>query len=262
MDEFNANGFTYSPPSKGTTVVEKCKLLASAIDGVLKQYRLFCEDGYVNRELLEMSSGHIVFDSLKGCIENKYAYSLSDDLRSEMFLLFSDQSMMSYTKRTESTYETVPQLLLSENIHRDDYEEYQFHDLDWLMKRGSITVSDDGFLTINRERVYILKDLFCNEVICPNYYDPSLRKQVVALVGTGDLCYGSTLFSKPEQNYLNYILNKKEYSNGLDLRNKYAHDTCPLDEKTQQYDYWELQKIMVLIILKINEELCLKTLQQ
>lgn len=55
---------------------------------------------------------------------------------------------------------------------------------------------------------------------------------------------------------------KKEYSNGLDLRNKYAHDTCPLDEKTQQYDYWELQKIMVLIILKINEELCLKTLQQ
>ena len=89
-----------------------------------------------------------------------------------------------------------------------------------------------------------------------------IEQQVAALVGTGDLCYGSTLFSKPEQNYLNYILNKKEYSNGLDLRNKYAHDTCPLDEKTQQYDYWELQKIMVLIILKINEELCLKTLQQ
>ena len=110
--------------------------------------------------------------------------------------------------------------------------------------------------------IYILKDLFCNEVICPNYYSPSLRKQVASLVEAGDLCYGSTLFSKPEQNYLNYILNKKEYSNGLDLRNKYAHDTCPLDEKTQQYDYWELQKIMVLIILKINEELCLKTLQQ
>ena len=117
-------------------------------------------------------------------------------------------------------------------------------------------------MTVNRERVYILKDLFCNEVICPNYYSPSLRKQVASLVEAGDLCYGSTLFSKLEQNYLNYILNKKEYSNGLDLRNKYAHDTCPLDEKTQQYDYWELQKIMVLIILKINEELCLKTLQQ
>lgn len=261
-DEFGANGFSYSPPSKGTTAVEKCKLLVSAIDGALKQYRLYCEDGYVNRELLEMSSGHIVFDSLMGCIENKYAYALSENLRTEMFLLFSDQSMMSYTKKTESNYQTVPQLLLSERIRRDDYEEYQLHDLDWLMERGAIAVSDEGFLKINLKRILILKDLFYNEVICPNYYGSSLRKQVDELIEAGDICYGSTLFSKPEQNYLNYILNKKEYSNGLDLRNKYAHDTCPLDEKTQQYDYLELQKIMVLIILKINEELCLKDLQR
>ena len=102
--EFGAIGFTYSPPSKGTTVVEKCKLLASTIDGVLKQYRLYCEDGIVNRELLEMSSGHIVFDSLKGCLENKYIYASSDTLLNEMFLLFSDQSMMSFTRKTESKY--------------------------------------------------------------------------------------------------------------------------------------------------------------
>ncbi|MBD8942275.1 MAG: hypothetical protein EGR71_07055, partial [Clostridiales bacterium] len=44
--EFNALGFSYSPPSEGTTYAEKCKLLGSAIDGILKQYRLFEEDGY------------------------------------------------------------------------------------------------------------------------------------------------------------------------------------------------------------------------
>ena len=64
-------------------------------------------------------------------------------------------------------------------------------------------------------------------------------------------------FSKPEQDYLNYILNKSEFSNGLDLRNKYIHDTCPLDEKIQRQDYMELLKIMVLIMIKINEEFCL-----
>ena len=36
-EEFNAQGFTYSPPSEGTTYAEKCKLLAIATDGVLKQ---------------------------------------------------------------------------------------------------------------------------------------------------------------------------------------------------------------------------------
>ena len=256
--EFGAIGFSYSPPSKGTTVVEKCKLLASAIDGVLKQYRLYCEDGFVNRELLEMSSGHIIFDSLKGCLENKYIYASSDTLLNEMFLLFSDQSMMSFTRKTESKYRTVPELLLSEKIRRDDYEEYQLQDLNWLIERGSIIVTSSGLLTTNHQRVSILKDLFYNEVICPNYYSDSLNKQLEALIQEGELCYGSTLFSKPEQAYLNFALNKSEYSNGLDLRNRYIHDTCSQDEAEQRADYAELQKIMVLIIIKINEELCIR----
>lgn len=260
--EFGAIGFTYSPPSKGTTVVEKCKLLASAIDGVLKQYRLYCEDGFVNRELLEMSSGHIVFDSLKGCLENKYIYASSDTLLNEMFLLFSDQSMMSFTRKTESKYRTVPELLLSEKIRRDDYEEYQLQDLNWLIERGSIIVTSSGLLTTNRQRVSILKDLFYNEVICPSYYSDSLNEQLEALMQEGELCYGSTLFSKPEQAYLNFALNESEYSNGLDLRNRYIHDTCSQDEAEQRADYAELQKIMVLIIIKINEELCIRERQK
>ena len=62
--------------------------------------------------------------------------------------------------------------------------------------------------------------------------------------------------------YLNYMLNKSEYSNGLDLRNKYSHDTCSLKEEVQIQDYLELLKIMVLIIIKINEEFCLREMNQ
>jgi len=58
-DEFGAVGFSYSPPSENTTPAERCKLLAISIDGVLKQYRLFVEDGYVDRELLEIAMGRL-----------------------------------------------------------------------------------------------------------------------------------------------------------------------------------------------------------
>lgn len=258
-NEFGAEGFTYTPPSAGTTQVEKCKLLAIAIDGILKQYRLFCEDGFVNRELLEMSSGHVVVSSLSGTSKNKYAYAASNYLQSEIFLLFSDQSMMNYTERTGSKYETLPELLLSEHIKRENFAEYQHGDLDWLIERGSVTVAEDGYLSVNKERVFILKDLFENEVICPTYFGKELQQQVETLVETKDLQYESTLFSKPEQDYLNYILNRSEFSNGLDLRNKYSHDTCPLNEEIQRQDYLELQKIMVLTIIKINEEFCIKS---
>ena len=261
-EEFNAQGFTYSPSSEGTTYVEKCKLLAIAIDGVLKQYRLFCEDGYVDRELLELSSGHIVFGNLFSMREKKYAYSASDNILLEQYHLYSDQSMMSYTEKTGSKYRTLPELLIHELLVRDDIEKYEQNNLDWLISRGVVYVDADGFLRINQERAVILKDLFNNEVICPGYYDPILKSQVEQMVSVGDIRYENTLFSKPEQDYLNYVLNKAEFSNGLDLRNRYSHDTCSLDEKRQCQDYLELLKIMVLIIIKINEEFCMSNLIQ
>ena len=104
-----------------------------------------------------------------------------------------------------------------------------------------------------------MKDLYQHEVICPTYYDKTLKKEVSKLIAAGDLLYESTLFSKPEQSYLNYVLNKSEFSNGMDLRNKYIHDTNSLNENIQHMDYITLLKIMVLIIIKINEELRART---
>ena len=255
-EEFGAEGFTYAPPSSGTTYFEKCKLLASAIDGILKQYRLFCEDGQVDRELLEMSSGHVIFREIPSIMKNKYAYSGSETVEKEMYLLFSDQSMMYFTEKTKDQYRTLPKLLLSENMKKEDFAYYQQGNLDWLIDRGSVRIADDGRLLIHTTRASVLGDLFYNEVVCPSYYDEGLRKQVDEFIAAGDMRYENTLFSKPEQDYLNYALNKSEFSNGLDLRNKYSHDTCSLEESQQRQDYMELLKIMVLIVIKINEEFC------
>ena len=65
----------------------------------------------------------------------------------------------------------------------------------------------------------------------------------------------------PEQKYLNFMLNKSEYCNGPDIRNKYIHESISLDENEHFHDYIELLKIMVLIIIKINEEFCLRSNQ-
>ena len=143
-------------------------------------------------------------------------------------------------------------------MRREDFEEYQKSRLDWLISRGVVRIADDGRIHIDKIRAYVLKDLFTKEVICPEYYDDRFRQLVETLVADGNLRYENTLFSKQEQDYLNYILNKSEFSNGLDLRNRYSHDTCSLDEKQQYQDYLELLKIMVLIIIKINEEFCVR----
>lgn len=256
-DEFGVTEFRFSPPSDGTSLAEKCKLLAIAMDGALKQYKLYCEDGFIDRELLEMSSEHVVFSEIQGKIDKKYAYPNSGEIDREMFLLFSDQAVMGYIERTKSKYCTLAQLISSERVSREDFASFQLENLDFLIKRSAVEVSGDGTILLNKERVFVLADLFNNEVICPYYYSDGLRKQVELLAEAGDLRFENTLFSKLEQDYLNFMLNRKEFSNGLDLRNKYSHDTNSLDEATQNEDYLELLKIMALIIIKINAELCL-----
>lgn len=109
----------------------------------------------------------------------------------------------------------------------------------------------------NKYRVFVLKDLYDHDVICPHYHSTG-RPIIDELFNCGDLRYGSTLFSEPEQAYLNYHLNQAEFSNGLDLRNRYIHSTYSLDESVQEHDYDCLLRIMALVIMKINEEFCLK----
>lgn len=61
-----------------------------------------------------------------------------------------------------------------------------------------------------------------------------------------------------ESDYLNYILNNK-YSNSLFLRNMYLHGTQLVDnEVLHKSNYMIILRLFILVIIKINDELCLK----
>ena len=54
IEEFAAKGFRFTP-STATTYLEKFKNLASEMEGVLKQFRMYVESEEIDRELYEMS---------------------------------------------------------------------------------------------------------------------------------------------------------------------------------------------------------------
>ena len=115
-------------------------------------------------------------------------------MKQEMALLFSDQSIMHYTEKTKSKYQTLPQMLIAEKMKREDFAVYQQGNLDWLLERGTLTLDEENILRINTLRAILMKELFTNEVMCPQYYDKVLQNQVEEFVKTGDMRYESTLF--------------------------------------------------------------------
>ena len=256
--EFGVDGFIYDAPSKGTRTVEKCRTLAIAMDSILKQFRLFCQDGIIDRELFEMSSEHLLFDRIPSMLTSKYVYAKSETIKMEMYLCYSDQVMLTYNRKTKGTYDDLPDMLRNEEMMMEDFKHYQIPQIEFLVQRGLIIKDDRGHFTINEYRAKILEELYNHEVLCYSYCTPEKKTIVDRLVISDDLEMGSTLFSKPEQDYLNYMLNNAEYSNGLKIRNKYIHGTNSLKEAEIEHDYVELLKITAVMVIKINEEFCLR----
>lgn len=174
-----------------------------------------------------------------------------------MNLLFSDQARLSYTEKTEDNYDNFYNILVNEKMYLQDFDEYCIPQITFLSDNECIAIDSYGCLKLNPEKVFILKDLYYNQVSCLKYLD-GFQDTLNRMVASGEIKYEASLFSKPEQSYMNFVLNKAEFSNGCDLRNKYIHGTHSLREEDHQKDYIELLKIMVLIVIKINEEFCLR----
>lgn len=81
-----------------------------------------------------------------------------------------------------------------------------------------------------------------------------------SLVAAGWLDFRSTLLSPAEASYFNFFLNKSEFSDGHDLRNRYLHGTNPNpeDEEAHRTAYILLARLTVSLVLKIHDELALR----
>ncbi|TDP61016.1 hypothetical protein [Flavobacterium dankookense] len=248
-------------PSKETTSFEKVRLLAPEFESVLKQYKLFIEDGFIDFELLQISSSPTSIKDIPSLNEKKYIYFNNENIEflgcSNLF--FSDQTMLAYVNpHKEKHYKCFFDLLANEDVNIKNYEDYQIHNINYLIDKKLINLDDYGYINItNFERVLILKDLYDNEVGAYYHYPDNFKNESENMAFESIVRFSSSLFSTPEQSYLNYFLNKSEFTNGLDLRNSYLHGTQANPEENHKHDfaYFTYLKLLVLVLLKIEDDL-------
>ena len=256
-EEFGVENFSFPVCSPEASILEKAKMMATEIERVFKQYKLYCEDGKIDHELLELETCSEKIDRIPSLRGNKYIYTTGDESATAQFLLFSNQSVLGMVESCGHEYETLYELLRKETVRLEDFADFQKRDLQWLIQRNLLATDPIGAIIPAWKKVRLLKDLYDKGVIVNGYYS-DCNAALEELQRQGFIRCESSLFSVPEQQYLNFMLNQAEYSNGHQLRNKYVHGSYPLDETKQQQDYTELLKIMVLIIIKINEEFCFR----
>ena len=120
-DEFDVKDYTFSIPSRQISYAEKCKLLVVEFERILKQFKLYVEDGSIDKELLQISSKQIKYENIPSMIKNKYIYPVENVCSPIMQLLFSDQSKALYTEKFKSKYKTLYELIENENVLKSDF---------------------------------------------------------------------------------------------------------------------------------------------
>ena len=262
QEEFNCSEIKILFPSQGTNYFEKCTTLCTAIDSILKQFSLYVRHKEIDPKLISISSSSVKFLQIPSLVDDKYIYGTGDDFDWFTFALFSDQCTFSFVERISNKgreYETLYDLLNSEDIYLTDYHEREKPSFMRLAEKNLITISPEGKLSLgNNLKLRILRDLYVNEVISRYHYAESANKIFEKWIQEGLLTTKSGLFSEPEVNYLNFILNHAEYVNGWDLRNKYSHGVqVALDDSVHKQNYFILLIVLTILAIKINDDFIL-----
>jgi hypothetical protein len=248
--------------STASNLLEKVRLLAPELESILKQYKLFVEDGSIDFDLLQISSQPTLIKDIPSLNKDKYLYlnEKNSEIKSISNIFFSDQTLLSYVEPFKGKkYKTFFDLLANEeNVEYYNYQDHKKTLLQYLLDRDQIYIDKKGCIQItNLSRILILYDLNLNEVASFYHYPQRFRQEVTQMAKENIIHFENTLFSKPEQDYFNYYLNKSMFTNGLDLRNKYLHGTQanPEDEGCHKYAYYTYLKLIVLALLKIEDDL-------
>lgn len=255
-----AENALFSIPS-ATTYLEKVRLLAPELESILKQFKLFVEDGSIDFELLQMSSSPTAIKEIPSLNQKKYIYLNKDNEEAVSCsnIFFSDQTLLAYIEPFKGKeYRTFFDLLANEDVKLSSYEEFQKPMINYLIDKEFLYIDDADYIQFtNHQRVLILKDLHDNEFASFYHYPIPFQKEAEQMAIESMVVFDSSLFSKPEQAYFNYFLNKSEFTNGLDLRNSYLHGTQanPDDVRKHEYSYFTYLKLLVLIMLKIDDDL-------
>lgn len=256
-EEFNVKGFCFNKSSHTVSYLEKCRNIAAEFDNILKRFKIYCEDGEIDDELLHISTEHIFIKDIPSMLSNKYIYPCGNDYQTISNLLFSDQSIIHYLPKLSNNYNSFYCLLEKENVYYDMFEDYQIPSIDWLIDHNIIKIDNKKRIMPYWEKIKILNELYQHDVVCFSYMK-KYQSIIMELNKMGLVQFSSSLFSRPEQDYYNYLFNKSEVDNGLDIRNSYTHGTQRVDENQNKQDYFIFLRIMILIVIKINEEFCLK----
>ncbi|WP_430868322.1 hypothetical protein [Demequina aurantiaca] len=256
VHEFDASGFSYTPSMAGSSYLHRARHLFTEMEGIVNQFQLFVEDGVIDRDLLAVQSEPVSFESIPSLVPGKYVYATEDhDIREILDTLFSDQSALTYID-DELRASNAAELFATKMVKYEELHEYQQPLVDALVAHRVLENNGKHIRLTNAPQLVLLHSLHEKLAATHHYLSPKAQAQVGEFEGKNWVTRESTLLTHAESAYFNYFLNKSQFSNGPELRNKYLHGShpAPEDEGAHVYAYMVALRLTIALVIKINDD--------
>ena len=250
-EEFGINGFEISISNNPNSYFEKCKDLVTIFDEIKKQYYFWVKYNKLEKKHLDLHTKPMGFDSIPSKNNEHYYYNKSINIDKEIKMLFDDQSHLFYIEKFKSKYNSLYALLLNEKVSLDDFYDYQKESIEYLIQHDTLKYIC-GIVKLNIIKVLLLKMLYEDGVIVLTKIK---KEKIIEILQNDDYTIDNTLLTKQESEYFDYFLNDR-YTNGMHIRNKYIHLPTSKDEKICKQDYYIIIRLIIILIIKINDDLC------
>lgn len=244
----------FKMPNADLSAFEKIRLLAPDMEYLLKQYKAFVSDGNIDHELLQMDSTPLNFSDLPSLLPKKYIFSTHSKIFELQAVFFNPNSVLA-RPGARGNNETVFSVLATKPMLKSDFENYQQAYIERFISEGYLVVNEEGLLEmVDPVMIFIAGRLYKTGHISYWHYSSGLRVAIDRMTEEGLLEVSERLLTTEEISYLNFYLNAKEFSDGLDLRNKYLHGSHGRDEKQQEMDYLYFLRTFIVILIKLCDD--------
>jgi len=256
VEEFDALNFSFTPSGSGSSYLEKARHLFAEMESIALQFDLYAENGELDRDLLAITSDPVRYKQMASILAGKYVYAnKGEEIAGILHALFSDQSGLTYISDALNA-PNASQLLVQNEVSYGDFEDFQKSTIDHLIALGVLEDTGTRVQIASWEQFSILRSLFVTQAASYYHLSNQGRVEADAMVARGWVSRRASLLSEAEGSYFNYFLNKVEFSNGPELRNKYLHgsQTNGDGEDAHFRTYMIALRLIVALVIKINDE--------
>lgn len=252
---YNINKLKLHLPSVNSSYLEKIRLLAPEFESLLEQYKLYVEDDIVDYELLQISTKTSKISNIPSLVEKKYVYPIGEEYQILRFNFFNNMSSLFDYEKWSNKYKNFYHVLLYEVIFVDDFSGYRKDYVQHFLDNNYLKLNEDTSIAFVNNNLLIIVGYLNNfDVMSYWSYPKYIRDEIDEMETNRLVRFSNKLFTEGEQAYFDFYLNNR-FSNGYWLRNKYVHATNSHDEEEQKKDYGILLRLMVLFVLKIEDDL-------